>query len=319
MGAYIGRRLFLFLPSVFVVSVIIFLVMQLFPGDVALLILAGDGNAEVDPQLYAELREELGLNRPVLWQYGSWLIGLASLNPGDSLYSGRPIFTEIADSLPVTFELAVLSTIISLVVAIPTGLLAAARQNTPWDYGIRLFAISGLSMPPFFTGSLVILGLIIFFRWIPPLEYASFLSNPTNNLQQMIFPAAVLGFAHAALLSRMTRSSMLEVMRQDYVRTAWAKGLVPRVVLVRHALRNALIPILTVAGIQFGGMFAGSVVLEGIFVLPGVGLLLVDSILNRDWPMVQTLVTLFALVFLVINLLVDVMYGWLDPRVRLST
>ncbi len=319
MGAYIGRRLFLFLPSVFVVSVIIFLVMQLFPGDVALLILAGDGNAEVDPQLYAELREELGLNRPVLWQYGSWLIGLASLDPGDSLYSGRPIFTEIADSLPVTFELAVLSTIISLVVAIPTGLLAAARQNTPWDYGIRLLAISGLSMPPFFTGSLVILSLIIFFRWIPPLEYASFLSNPTNNLQQMIFPAAVLGFAHAALLSRMTRSSMLEVMRQDYVRTAWAKGLVPRVVLVRHALRNALIPIVTVAGIQFGGMFAGSVVLEGIFALPGVGLLLVDSILNRDWPMVQTLVTLFALVFLVINLLVDVMYGWLDPRVRLST
>lgn len=281
-----------------------------------MIILSGAGDVRVDPQRYAELRHQLGLDLPLYQQYGSWLWGLLHLDGGTSLYSGKPVFSEVAQALPITLELAILSTLISLMIAIPVGVISAVRQDTVWDYSLRVFAISGLAMPNFFTGSMLILGLVIFFLWLPPLEFASLFQNPAVNLQQMIWPALVLGHDHAAILSRMVRSTMLEVLRQDYVRTALSKGLLDRHVIVRHALRNALLPVVTLLGVQFGRMLGGTVIVESIFVLPGMGSRFVDGVLNRDWVMVQTLVTLFAFAFLLINVLVDLTYASLDPRIR---
>ena len=316
MQVYIVRRLLLIVPTLFVVSLIIFFILRLLPGDVALVILAGGGDVEVDPQEYTKLRQELGLDRPFYEQYVSWIWGLARLEGGESLFTRRPVFSEIGAGLPVTVELAILSNLIAMVIAIPVGVISAIRQDSIWDYALRIFAISGMAMPVFWTGSLIILLLVIYFQWLPPLQYASLWDDPISNLKQMMFPAITLAHFQAALLSRMTRSTMLEVLRQDYVRTAWAKGLVPRVVILRHALRNALLPVVTLMGLQFGRQLGGTVIVESIFVLPGVGFLLVDAILNRDWPMVQTLITLFAVSFMLINLLVDLVYSWLDPRIR---
>ena len=316
MQAYIAHRLLLVVPSLFAVTLIIFFILRLLPGDVALVILSGSGDIEVDPQRYAELRQELGLDQPFYQQYGSWLWDIVRLEGGTSLFSGRPVFSDVASGLPVTVELTLLSNLIALLVAIPVGIISAIRQDSIWDYALRVFAISGMAMPVFWTGSLIILLLVIYFQWLPPLKYENLWEDPASNLQQMILPAITLAHFQAALLSRMTRSSMLEVLRQDYIRTAWSKGLVPRVVFLRHGLRNALLPVVTLIGLQFGRQLGGTVIVESIFVLPGVGFLLVDAVLNRDWPTVQTLVTLFAVSFMFINLLVDLVYVWLDPRIR---
>lgn len=318
MNRYLIRRVLTTLPSVVILTIVLFALLRALPGDVALVILAGSGQAAVDPQEYSELRETLGLDNPFWVQYGHWVWGLVTLDGGDSLFTGRPVFTEIAEALPVTLELAILAAIIGLVIALPAGILSALFQDTWWDYIVRVFSIGGLAMPVFFTGALLILALVIFFGWLPPLQFSDFFDSPTENLKQMIFPAVVLGYTQAAVLSRMTRSSMLEVMGQDYVRTAMAKGLRYRVVVVRHALRNALIPVVTMSAVQFGQLLGGAVIIEGIFALPGLGFKLVEGVLNRDVILVQTIVTVVGISIIVLNLLVDILYSWLDPRIQYS-
>lgn len=320
MQGYLIRRVLLIIPTLFVVTILIFSIMRLLPGDAALVILAGNSTqGSVDTKRYQEVRHELGLDESYVKQYTKWLWGIAHLDLGKSLNSGESISSEIARTIPVTVELALLSTIIGLMVAIPIGAISAVYQDSPWDYLLRIFGLSGMAMPVFWTGSMMILLLVIFFRWLPPVEWASLFKDPVTNLKQIILPSIALAHFQAALLSRMTRSSLLEVMRQDYVRTARAKGLGSRIVLQRHALRNALLPVITFAGLQFGSLLGGAVIVESIFVLPGVGFLLLHAVLNRDWVMIQALVTLLALSFMLVNLLVDLLYAWLDPRIRYST
>jgi peptide/nickel transport system permease protein len=241
-----------------------------------------------------------------------------SLRPGDSLLTGEPITVSLRKAIPVTLELAALAMVLGLVIAIPIGVLSATRQDTASDYAGRVVAVSGLSFPDFWLGTLVITFAAIWFHWIPPIGYTSLWDSPWRNLQQFLLPAAVLGFRLSAATMRMTRSTVLEVLREDYVRTAWAKGLGGRIVVYKHALKNALIPVVTVIGGQLGVLLAGAVVIETIFALPGMGRLTVEAILYRDYPVVQTNVMLVAATLVTLNLVVDLTYSWLDPRIRYS-
>ena len=318
MARYIVRRLLLIIPTLFVISVVIFAMIRIAPGDPAVVYLSRGEPTKIDEVELADFREKHGLNRPLVTQYGSWVWGLARFEGGLSLWSNRPVFTEISTALPATIELAVISTLIALVIAVPAGLISAIRRDSAWDYGFRAFGITGLAMPDFFTGSMLILILVIFFQWIPPLEYHGFFEDPLANLGQMIWPALILGHIQAALLSRMIRSTTLEVLQQDYVRTAKAKGLRNSAVYLRHAFRNALLPVVTVAGVQFGQVLGGAVIVENIFAIPGIGFKLLEAVQHRDYVMLQTIVVLFALAILLVNLVVDLFYGLLDPRIRIS-
>ena len=318
MARYIVRRLLLIIPTLFVISVVIFAMIRIAPGDPAVVYLARGEPTKIDEVELADFREKHGLNRPLVTQYGSWVWGLARFEGGLSLWSNRPVFIEISTALPATIELAVISTLIALVIAVPAGLISAIRRDSAWDYGFRAFGITGLAMPDFFTGSMLILILVIFFQWIPPLEYHGFFEDPLANLGQMIWPALILGHIQAALLSRMIRSTTLEVLQQDYVRTAKAKGLRNSAVYLRHAFRNALLPVVTVAGVQFGQVLGGAVIVENIFAIPGIGFKLLEAVQHRDYVMLQTIVVLFALAILLVNLIVDLLYGLLDPRIRIS-
>ena len=318
MARYIVRRLLLIIPTLFVISVVIFAMIRIAPGDPAVVYLSRGEPTKIDEVELADFREKHGLNRPLVTQYGSWLWGFARFEGGLSLWSNRPVFTEISTALPATTELAVISTLIALVIAVPAGLISAIRRDSAWDYGFRAFGITGLAMPDFFTGSMLILILVIFFQWIPPLEYHGFFEDPLANLGQMIWPALILGHIQAALLSRMIRSTTLEVLQQDYVRTAKAKGLRNSAVYLRHAFRNALLPVVTVAGVQFGQVLGGAVIVENIFAIPGIGFKLLEAVQHRDYVMLQTIVVLFALAILLVNLIVDLLYGLLDPRIRIS-
>lgn len=318
MVHYIARRCIVMIPTLVIVSLIIFGLMRILPGDVATMILmgpTGEGGAAREEDV-AKITRELGLDRPLPIQYVDWILGVVTLDAGNSLWSNEPIFQEIWRRLPLTLELALLAALVSLAVAIPTGVLAAVRQRTWLDYGARLFAIAGLSLPNFWVGTLTILFLVYQFDWTPPLGYTGLFEDPWRNFQQLIWPALALGYYQAALVSRMMRSSLLEVMREDYVRTARSKGLRERLVITRHALRNALLPVITIAAIQFGYVLGGTIVMETVFNLPGVGRYLVDAIAHRDYPVVQTLVLIFAFTFAVINLFVDVIYTKIDPRIR---
>lgn len=304
-------------PVLLGVSIIIFFIMRVVPGDPALLRLAASGQSEVNETQLANLRREMGTDRPYLQQYGSWVKGLVTLNVGNSLVTGRPVLNDMGRRLLVTGEFAILTILVSLVIAIPAGVLSAARQDSWVDHIFRVVSVAGLSMPGFWTATLLILFLVRMFHWAPPLTYVVPWNDPLTNLKQMIWPCLVTGYFMAALVARMTRSQMLEVLRQDYVRTAWAKGLPQRLVFARHAMKNALLPVVTITGGQLGHLLgAGSVLMETIFALPGTGRLLVTSILTRDYPVVQTIVVLIAAIFVVMNLLVDLLYAWLDPRIR---
>lgn len=318
MRQYIIRRILLLIPVLVGVSLIIFTLMRVLPGDVAVMMLSGGGQSAVDPQAVAKLRHELGLDKPIHTQYLDWVWQLIHLNAGKALRTDIPVFQEIARRLPLTLELAALSVVISLIIALPLGVISALRQDTWVDYVFRIVSIGGLAMPTFWTGIIVVLVLLIFFRWQPPLGYANLFDNPAKNLQQMVWPVLVLGYYLSAAVSRMTRSCMLEVLRQDYIRTAWSKGLRESVVVFRHALKNALLPVVTLLAFQFGTLMGGAVVMETIFTLPGLGSVLVESIVFRDYPMVQTIVLLIAVIFTFVNLGVDVLYAWLDPRIRYS-
>jgi len=308
------RRLLAAIPVLVLSSLIVFGLMRVMPGDALVALMGESGN--VGERELKKLRKDLGLDRPYHEQYLIWVWQMVSLNPGDSIFTNEPIPVALKKSIPVTLELATLALILGLAIAIPVGVLSATRQDKPADYVGRVVAVSGLSFPDFWLGTLVITFAAIWFRWIPPLGYVSIWDDPWRNLQQFLLPAAVLGFRLSAATMRMTRSTVLEVLREDYVRTAWAKGLAGRMVVYKHALKNALIPVVTIVGGQLGTLLAGTVVVETIFALPGMGRLTVEAILYRDYPVVQTNVMLVAGVLVTLNLLVDLTYALLDPRIR---
>jgi peptide/nickel transport system permease protein len=316
MYKYVIRRLLLSIPVLLLSSLIVFGLMRVMPGDALTLLMGESGN--VSAKDLQKLQKDLGLDRPYVEQYGIWLWQMVTLNPGYSIFTNEPITVALKKAVPVTLELAALAIVLGLVIAIPIGVLSATRQDSASDYVGRVVAVSGLSMPDFWLGTLVITFAAIWFHWIPPIGYVSFWEAPWRNLQQFLLPAAILGFRLSAATMRMTRSTVLEVLREDYVRTAWAKGLAGRIVVYKHALKNALIPVITIVGGQLGVLLAGTVVVETIFALPGMGRLTVEAILYRDYPIVQTNVMLVAATLVTLNLVVDLAYAWVDPRIRYS-
>ncbi len=319
MQKYIIRRLLLFIPTITGVALIIFFLMRILPGDVAVQILAGpQGEAEYTLEDLERLREKLGLNDPIYTQFGNWVWDFVRGDLGDSYALNRPVWGEIKRQFPVTLQLAIFSAVVIGIIAIPIGIIAAVKQDSFTDFILRSFAIVGLAMPQFFVGMLVILALSLWFRWLPPVGFQNLWEEPWKSFQQLILPAFALGFATNGLLLRITRTQLLEVMREDYVRTARAKGLAENVVIVKHAVRNALLPVVTVAGTQIGFLFSGTIIIEQLFSLPGMGRGLITALNTSDLPMIQVYIMYFALVALVANLVVDLTYAWLDPRIRYS-
>jgi peptide/nickel transport system permease protein len=264
------------------------------------------------------MRAKLGTDRPLYVQYGEWVWGMLRLDFGVSLFFEEPVAKDLAAKFPITLELTVLALLIATIIAVPLGVLSAITQDTPTDYVARIITISGVALPNFWVGILIVYFLVLLFSWMPPLGYANVWEEPGTNLKQLIFPALALGFYNMAFTARVTRSSMLEVYREDYIRTARAKGLAERVVVLRHALKNALLPMATVSGYEFGRLLAGTVVIENIFMVPGMGKLLIDSVLHRDYTTVQAIVVVTTVSVLILNLALDVIYGWLNPRIRLT-
>ena len=316
MRTYLTKRLLLIVPTLFGVAAVVFVIMRVIPGDVTLLILGGDQTGRIDPQQVAAMRQQLGLDQPLAVQFGTWLWGVVRLDFGKSLWTGRPVVEELLIRLPLSLELALLATIVSVLLAIPLGMLAAVRQDSWVDYVIRVGSIGGQAIPSFWVGILVILFLVIYFGWGPPLEFTPPWVDPWANFQQLVWPVVTVGYRYAAVTTRMTRSTVLEVLREDYIRTAWAKGLRERVVVIRHALKNAMLPVITLIGTEFAFLIGGLVVTETVFTLNGVGRFVVDAVAHRDYPVVQALVFLIAFCFVVVNLLIDLTYAWFDPRIR---
>jgi peptide/nickel transport system permease protein len=295
-------------------SVVIFLLLRVAPGNIVDILFATGGYvSESDKQ---QILKELGLDRPLWVQYGEWLRQLVTGDLGKSYRYDVPAWQIVRPLIPVTVELATLSIVIAVILGVPTGVVSAVRQDTPLDYALRIFSLSGLSMPSFWLGMVIILGLVAWLGWIPPMTYVSPAQSLRIHLIQFLLPALAVGYRSSALIMRITRSALLEVLREDYIRTAWAKGQTGRAVIWRHALKNALLPVVTVIGIEFAFLIGGLVVTETVFNLPGVARFLVQAILWRDYPIVQSLVMFIAIAVILSNLLVDMLYGVLDPRVR---
>jgi peptide/nickel transport system permease protein len=318
MGEYAIRRVLLFLPTLLVATVLVFTLFWIVPGDPALTILAGgEGDSgTVSPAQLQQLRQSLGLDRPIYVQYASWLGSVLRGDLGTSLWYKTPVWDQLKDRFLVTMELAVIAILLAFCAAVPLGVISAVKQDTGFDYLSRIFSGIGIALPTFWLGILIVYALAAFFQWLPPLGYATLWDDPLLNLQQLIFPALTLAFHDLAFTARVTRSSMLEVMREDYLRTARAKGLMDILVIGRHALKNALLPVVTIAGYQFGRLLGGVVIVESIFVVPGMGTLLIDSIVHRDFIVLQAVVLLIAAVVLILNLMIDLLYGVLDPRIH---
>jgi peptide/nickel transport system permease protein len=316
MWTYIMRRVLQGILVLFLVSFVVFSLVRLLPGDAILMQL--DQAAAPTQETLQKARQELGLDRPFLEQYRVWISGVLRGDLGNSLTSRRPVLQELLKRINLTSHLAIMSLVIALLIAIPVGVLAAVRQDTMADYLGRLFAILGLSLPDFWLATVAITFLAIWFRWMPPIGFAPIWVEPTRNLSQLLLPALIIGARLAAVSMRMTRSSLLEVLRQDYIRTAWAKGLRQRVVIVKHAFKNAFIPVVTIIGQQFSVLLGGTVIVEFIFLQPGVGSLMLDAVVLRDYTLIQGAVLFFAAVTVAMNLLVDLSYAWLDPRIRYS-
>ena len=318
MSAYVVRRVLLFIPALIGASMLIFVLMRLVPGDIAEILVyqTGSETSGVQQKQIQRIRQELGLTEPVMVQYLSWMGGAVRGDFGRSYTQRRPVWDILKERFPRSMELAVLTLAIALVWAIPLGVVSAVHQNGPLDYLARIASLSGLSIPLFVSGALILYGLVRVFHWIPPLEFVAFSEDPLENLKQLIWPALAQAYYISAPITRLTRSQMLEVIRQDYVRTARAKGLAERAVVYRHALRNSLLPVVTFVGWWGGRLLGGLVIMEIIFVVPGMGTALVQAVSQRDYPTVQAMVFVMAVVFLVVNLLVDLLYVWLDPRIH---
>jgi peptide/nickel transport system permease protein len=311
MGRYAVQRIILAIPVILGVSIILFAAVRVVPGDIASARLGDQANEE----LVQELREDLGLDKPLYIQYIRWMGGVIQFDFGDSLWTGRPVIDNIARAAPVTLELGVLSIFIAVLIAIPFGVASAAAQDKWPDYVLRLISITGLAIPNFWLATLVITFAAVWWNWTPVVGAPSILDQPDNIIKYGL-AASIIGLSSSAIILRMTRAMMLEVLHQDYMRTAKAKGLADSTVLIRHGLRNALIPVFTLIGNQFGLILSGSVVIEQVFGLPGLGRLLVDGISQRDYPQIEAAVLMFAVGFVFVNLMVDVLYVAIDPRIQ---
>ena len=316
MGRYIIKRFLLMIPTLLGVAALIFILLRVIPVDVVeAKFMAGEGQG-VSAAVIASERAKLGLDKPVWQQFAIWVWGLLHLDLGTSMWTGAPITEEIKLRFALSLQLALMATLVVTVLAIPLGIIAALKQDTWVDYAVRIFSIAGLAVPSFWLGILMILGFLIVFKWLPPMVYTPFWVDPWQNLAQLIWPALAVGYRFSAVATRMTRSSMLEVLREDYIRTARAKGLWLKLILVRHALKNAMLPVVTVIGLEFAFLLGGLVVTEQVFNLNGLGLLFVQAVAHRDYTLIQALVMMVAGCFIVVNFLMDVGYAWIDPRIR---
>jgi peptide/nickel transport system permease protein len=317
---YIFKRVLLMFPTLFGAAVLVFLLMRLIPGDVCVLRLATGGG--MDPQVLRNCRAEIGTDQPTIVQFYRFIEGLVTFDFGKSMWTGRPIVEEVGLRFQLSLQVAIMATITAILLAIPLGTISAVRQNTWIDYVVRAFSIAGVAVPSFWLGILLILGILIISKawfgtpWMPPITYVPIWVDPFHNLSMLIWPALATGYRYSAVATRMTRSAMLEVLREDYVRTARAKGVFRKLVVRRHALRNALLPVVTIIGIEFAFLMGGLVVTEQVFNLNGLGKLFVESVLNQDYNMTQALVMLVVAIFAFTNLTIDILYAWLDPRIR---
>jgi peptide/nickel transport system permease protein len=323
MWSYVLKRVLLMIPTVLGAAVIIFCLLRLMPGDVCELKVGADGG-NYDLKQIEICRENLGLNESTIVQFGKFVVGIATFDFGNSMWTGRPITYEMGLRFELSLQVAIMATIVALVISIPLGTLSAVYQNTWIDYVVRMVSIAGIAIPSFWLGILIILALLNISealtgtRWTPPIEYVPLWKDPWYNLQMLIWPAVATGYRYSSVATRMTRSSLLEVLREDYVRTARAKGLKEKLIINRHALGNALLPVVTIIGIEFAFLMGGLVVTEQVFNLNGLGKLLVQSVTFNDYSMTQAIVMVIVLVFVLTNFVVDILYAWLDPRIRYS-
>jgi peptide/nickel transport system permease protein len=323
MLTFVVKRVLLMIPTLVGAAVLVFLLMRAIPGDVCVLRLA-TGGGSIDPQVLQNCRAEVGTDQPMIVQFLVFLKGLATFDFGNSMWTGRPIIEEVGLRFQLSLQVAIMATLTAILIALPLGTISAVRQNTWIDYVVRAFSIAGVAMPSFWLGILIILGILITSKawfgspWMPPITYVPIWVDPLTNLSMLIWPALATGYRYSAVATRMTRSAMLEVLREDYVRTARAKGLFQQLIVRRHALRNALLPVITIIGIEFAFLMGGLVVTEQVFNLNGLGKLFVESVSNQDYNMTQALVMLVVGIFAVTNLVVDIIYAWLDPRIRYS-
>jgi peptide/nickel transport system permease protein len=316
MAFYILKRLLAMIPTLFGVAVLIFLLLRVVPGDVVEARYLAQGSQFQSQELMAQERSKLGLDQPMWKQFTTWMAGLLRLDFGLSMWTGAPITEEIKLRFALSLQLALMASTVATLLAIPLGIIAALKQDTWIDYAVRVFSIAGLAMPSFWLGILMILSMLIFFKWLPPMVFTPLWVNPWDNLAQLIWPALAVGYRYSAVGTRMMRSAMLEVLREDYIRTARAKGLWLKLILSRHALKNAILPVLTIISLEFAFLLGGLVVTEQVFNLNGLGMLFVEAISRRDYTLTQALVMLVATTFLLVNFLVDIAYAWLDPRIR---
>ena len=321
MYKYILKRVLLMIPTLIGAAVLVFFLLRLIPGDVCELRLAGSG-LYADPAEIELCRTNLGLNDPIIVQFADFVWGFFILDLGDSMWTGKPITFEIGLRFQLSLQVAFMATFVAVLISIPLGTISAIKQDTWIDYVVRTFSIAGIAIPSFWLGIMIILGLLILTQkflgepWMPPIEYVSPLEDPLGNMAQLIWPAVATGYRYSAVATRMTRSALLEVLREDYIRTARAKGLLEKVIINRHALKNSLLPVVTVIGIEFAFLMGGLVVTEQVFNLNGLGKLFVESVLNNDYSMTQALVMIVVAVFVFTNFVVDLFYAWLDPRIR---
>ena len=323
MLKYTIKRILLMLPTLFGAAVLVFFLLRLIPGDVCELRMAGEGGF-VDDEAIQVCQEELGLDQPKLVQFGEFVYGFMVFDLGQSMWTGKEITHELNLRFKLTLQVALMAAFVSVIIVIPLGTLSAIKQDTWLDYGVRSFSIAGIAIPSFWLGIMIILGLLISTQawfgepWMPPIEYVSPFDDPVGNLVQLIWPAIATGYRNAAVATRMTRSALLEVLREDYIRTARAKGLWEKIIINRHALKNSMLPVVTVIGIEFAFLMGGLLVTEQVFNLNGLGKLFVESVQNHDYTMTQALVMLVALIFILTNFVVDLLYAALDPRIRYS-
>jgi len=316
VGRYVVVRLYSMAVTLVGLSVLVFLMLRLVPGTVVEQLIGAD--AVASPAMVAELKRFFGLDQPWWQQYGRWVAALAHGDLGTSWRTGKPVVELILERLPVTIELTSLAVGFAMLLGIPAGILSATRRDQTIDNVTRVGTLLGLSVPVFWQGTMLILFFSIYLRWMPPVMWVDFFADPGRNLTITALPALCLGTASAANIARTTRACMLDVLRSEYIRTAAAKGLADRLVVLKHALKNALIPIVTVAGLQIGILLGGTVVVEEVFTLPGIGRLVLWSIYQRDYPLTQSTILFVAVMFMAVNLAVDVLYGYLDPRIRYS-
>ena len=315
MPRYILQRLLLMIPTLFGVAILVFLMLRLMGGDPVEVMLRGEG-ANVSQEIIEAERIRLGLDQPMVVQFGKWIGGMLTGDFGVSMWTGNPVSAEIASRLELSIQVALMATCLAVLIAIPLGTLSALYKNTWIDHVIRVFSIAGLAVPSFWLGMIIILLLLSFFHWHPPVAFTPFFENPRHNLAQLIWPALAVGYRYSAVATRMMRSTLLEVLQEDYIRTARAKGVYERLVVVRHALANAMLPVVTVIGLEFAFLIGGLVVTEQVFNLNGLGKLFVQAVARSDFTMVQSLVLLVAVFFIVVNFVIDLLYAWLDPRIR---